>query len=223
MKNVTMIRVRHAAAVAGVGSLLALTACSESPAEDETSAGSQEATQDESGAEGSDGDEGAVAEDSTAQEESADDEGEAGAAAGVVAPAEDFDPCSVVTADQVSGVVDFAVSEGTADDLMGSLTCTFAPSDGQAASVLLQWVPVASDLDEMIVAATGAYDNTSDPEDVTVAGTSRAVALTGETMGMTAAVVIAEVEGGFFQVVVLGEGSEADQAVALTELTVEHA
>ncbi|QOR71173.1 hypothetical protein IM660_02355 [Ruania alkalisoli] len=223
MKNVTTIRVRHAAVAAGMGLLLALTACSEPANEDAAATGSEESGAEAAADDGEDTatEESGEAEDEGAEDEGAEDSDEQEQPSGdVVAPAADFDPCTVVSAEQAGDAVGFAVGDGESDELMGSQTCTFTSSEGLAASVLVQWIPVEDDFDTTVASATSAYDDVSEPEDVVVAGTARTVALTGETMGMPAAVVLSQVEGGFFQVVVIGEDGQTDQAVALTELTV---
>ncbi|UFU03319.1 hypothetical protein LQF12_01520 [Ruania suaedae] len=216
MKAVTTIRVRQAAAAAAMGMLLTLTACSQSDVEgDAPAATGTEDVQEESPA----AEEVAEpAEEETTEEEAPEEE--PAAAGDVVVPAEDFDPCGAVTAEQVGEAAGFAVGEGSAEELMGSQTCTFASSEGLAASVLLQWIPVEGDLDATVESATSAYENVSEPEDVTVPGTARSVAVTGETMSMPAAVVISQVEGGFFQVMVIGEDGDVAQAAALTEVTI---
>src|SRR5699024_3025813 len=88
--------------------------------------GEEEPAEDDSAAEEEPAEDDSAAEEEPAEEEPAEDEGgEDAAAAGVVAPAEDFDPCTVVDAAAVSDAVGFEVEDGESEELMGGLNCTF--------------------------------------------------------------------------------------------------
>ena len=184
--------------------------------------GEEEPAEDDSAAE-----EEPVADDSAAEEEAAEDEaaeddgGADSAASGAVAPAEDFDPCTVIDAAAVSDAAGFDVEEGESDELMGGLNCTFIGADGNPSSVLVQWIPMETDLDTMIDSVEGTYENLSDIEEMDLEGASDARGFTAEVMSQPAAAVFAKVDGGMFQVMVMAaEGSpEVEVARALTELT----
>ena len=180
--------------------------------------GEEEPAEDDSAAE-----EEPVADDSAAEEEAAEDDGGAdSAASGAVAPAEDFDPCTVIDAAAVSDTVGFDVEDGESDELMGGMNCTFVGSDGNAASVLVQWIPVETDLDTMIESVESTYENMSDPEEIDVPGASDARGFTAEVMSQPAAVAFSKVDGGMFQVMVMSADGTVEAATALTELTLSN-
>lgn len=186
----------------------------EEPAEDD-SAAEEEPAEDDSAAE-EPVEDGA---DESAEDEGAEDEGGSDpAASGVVAPAEDFDPCTVVDVAAVSDSVGFDVEDGSSDELMGGLNCTFV-SAGNADSVLIQWIPIEADLDQMVESVESTYDNMSELEQLDVPGASEARGFTAEVMSQQAAAVFAAVDGGMFQVMVISEDGTIDAARALTELT----
>lgn len=184
----------------------------EAAAEDD-SAAEEEAVEDDSAAE-----EEPVEDDSAAE----DDGGSDSAASGAVAPAEDFDPCTVIDAAAVSDTVGFDVEDGESDELMGGMNCTFVGSDGNAASVLVQWIPVETDLDTMIESVESTYENMSDPEEIDVPGASDARGFTAEVMSQPAAVAFSKVDGGMFQVMVMSADGTVEAATALTELTLSN-
>ncbi|SEE87309.1 hypothetical protein [Ruania alba] len=223
MKTFTT-RTRHLATATGLGMLLALTACGGDAEETQEPDTTTEESSEESGADEGDGgaEEAAATDEDTTEDtsEETEDGGDEAADAGAVAPAEDFDPCAAVTADEVSGIVGFTVSEGSGEEMMGSQMCTFAATDGAAASVLIQWIPMGGDFDSNVEAATSSYSDASEPEEVTVAGATRAATVTGENMSLPTVVAFSQVDGGVFQVMIAGEGGQVDQVVALSELTI---
>lgn len=221
MKTSTVRGVRSAVAAGGVGLLMFVAGCGGSDAADDGNAAEAEADAngEEEPAEDAAAEE-EPAEDAAAEEEPAEDEGgEDAAASGVVAPAEDFDPCTVVDAAAVSDTVGFDVEDGESDELMGGLNCTFLGADGNVASVLVQWIPIETDLDSMVASVESTYENMSDLEELDLPGTSDARGFTAEVMSQPAAAVFAAVDGGIFQVMVMSEDGTVEQARALTETT----
>ncbi|WP_147915808.1 hypothetical protein [Ruania zhangjianzhongii] len=235
MKTSTVRGVRSAVAASGVALLMFVAGCGgsddagdgnrdeqsaeadangEEPAEDD-SAAEEEPAEDDAAA-----DEEPVEDDSAAEEEPAEDDGGSDAAAsGAVAPGDDFDPCTVVDAAGVSDAVGFEVEDGQSDELMGGMNCTFVGTGGDPTSVLVQWIPVETELDVMIESVGSTYDNMSDPEELDLPGAADARGFTAEVMSQEAAVVFSQVDGGVFQVMVMSPDGTVEGATALTELT----
>ena len=227
MKTSTVRGVRSAVAASGVALLMFVAGCggseeASSNADDQSA--EADANAEEAAAEDDSDAEAEPAEDDSAAEEPADeggsdDGGSDPAASGVVAPAEDFDPCTVVDAASVSDTVGFDVEDGSSDELMGGINCTFIGAEGNLGSVLVQWIPIENDLDAMVDSVAGTYENLSDVAELDLPGASDARAFTAEVMSQPAAVVFAGVDGGMFQVMVMSEDGTVEAAQALTELT----
>src|SRR5699024_11865935 len=115
------------------------------------------------------------------------------------------------------------VGEGQNEETMGMQVCAFT-SSGQENMALVQWAPMEAPLDTVVDQASSAFDNPSEPDEVSVDGASDAVGLTAELQGREGALVYAALDGGFTQVMVGGEeDADVDTAVALTELTLSKA
>ena len=222
MKTSTVRGLRGAVAASGVAMLMFVAGCGGSDDAGDTNA-------DESAEGAADGEAAAAEDDSAAEEEPVEDgadaeeepadDGADAAAGDVVSPGEDFDPCTVVDAAAVSDTVGFDVEDGASDELMGGMNCTFVGSGGEAASVLVQWIPIENDLDTMIDSVSSTYENMSDPEELSIPGAADARGFTAEVMSQAAAVVFAGVDGGMFQVMVMSADGTVESAQALTELT----
>lgn len=219
-------------AASGVAMLMFVAGCGGSEEASSNNGDEQSAEADANGEEAAAEDDSAAEEpaedDSAAEEEpveddsaAEDDGGSDSAASGAVAPAEDFDPCTVIDAAAVSDAAGFDVEEGESDELMGGLNCTFLGADGNPSSVLVQWIPVETDLDAMIASVEGTYQNISDIEEMDLEGASDARGFTAEVVSQPAAAVFAKVDGGLFQVMVMASEGDPDVEVAraLTELT----
>lgn len=187
---------------------------------EQSSEPSADESQDAGAEEDTSSDSGASQEDTSAAEEDSESES---SASGVAAPAEDFDPCSVLTPEDVSGVVGFEVGEPEPQEMAGGTICTFPPTGGNVQTAMVQWAPVEGPLSAMADAAKGMFDDASEPEKVTIDGASDGLAFSGEYMSVSAAAVYASVDGGVTQVIVAGDGASVDTAIALTELTLSKA
>lgn len=233
MKTSTVRGVRSAVAASGIALVMLVAGCGgsdeggdgnadEQSAEAEAEAdanGAEETAEDDAAA-----DEEPVEDDSAADEESAEDDSAAeddggSDSAGAVSPPEDFDPCTVVDAAAASEAVGFEVEDGQSDELMGGMNCTFVGTGGDPTSVLVQWIPVETDLDAMVESVESTYQNISDMEELDLEGASEARGFTAEVMSQEAAVVFSRVDGGVFQAMVMSPDGTVDAARALTELT----
>lgn len=130
-----------------------------------------------------------------------------------------FDPCDILTPEDVSSIVGFDVSEPETQDIAGGSVCTFPPAGSEMQTAMVQWMPDAGSLDLMVDAAQGMFDDASDPEEVSVEGASDGLAFDGEYMSVSASAVYASVDGGMTQVIVAGDDADVDSAIDLTELT----
>src|SRR5699024_1579797 len=159
--------------------------------------------------------------DADGAEDSADDdagESEGGAAAGVVAPGEEFDPCTAISADDINGVLGSDFDEGTSNDMSSIAMCVFGDMDsGQ--SVIVQWAPTPGSLDDALTAMDSLYGDLDEPEPVTVTGADEAAVITGTISEVDATVLIATADGGFLQVVSTAQDMSSDQAVQIAETT----
>lgn len=231
MKNSTLTGLRSAVAASGVALLMFVAGCggSDDAAGDEDQGTTQDAeasdtaaeegAEDEATEEDPAADEGAEDEGAGAEDEAGDDEGGSDAAAGDVAsPGEGFDPCDVITADDVNGVLGSSFEEGSSNELSALTMCTFMDTT-TGESVIVQWAPVPGTLDDALSAMASMYTDLGEPEPVTVAGASEAAVVSGEVSGFPASILVGTADGGFLQVVATGQDMSNDQAVQIAEIT----
>lgn len=230
MKTKLMTGLRSAAAASGVALLLLVSACGSDEGQGEQGSASEESaaeTTDDAAEETTDDTAAETTEDDAADEpaegaeETTDDdaaEDEDGAAAGVAAPGDGFDPCTVLTADDVNGILGSDLAEGTSSDMSSIAMCTFM-DQSSGSSVIVQWAPVPGSLDDALQAMSSMYADLGEPEPVTVAGTSEAAVITGEVSGFPATILVGTAEGGFLQVVATAQDMSSDQAVQIAETT----
>ncbi|MPV50740.1 hypothetical protein GCG21_12125 [Pseudactinotalea sp. HY160] len=228
--NAKLTGIRAATAAGGVALLMLVSACGgsgestgEGTAEQDAGAGAAEETGGTDGGSDAGGESGAGEEQDGAGD-GADADPSAGGA--VAAPAEGFSACDVLEADELGEVTGLDLGEGTADEIMGSTTCTFTAADGSGMA-MVQWaaVEIADDatFDATLEAAQSTYEGGSEAEQLDIPGASRAGGFTGDLMGYTAAGVLAQAEGGFLQVVVGGSDVTIDAAAEVAELTLARA
>lgn len=240
MKTKMMTGLRTTAAASGVALLMLVAACGDAEESRDDQQASQESADeqpaddtaaadeaaDEGSEEGADTGEDTAADegsedDADGAEDSADDdagESEGGAAAGVVAPGEEFDPCTAISADDINGVLGSDFDEGTSNDMSSIAMCVFGDMDsGQ--SVIVQWAPTPGSLDDALTAMDSLYGDLDEPEPVTVTGADEAAVITGTISEVDATVLIATADGGFLQVVSTAQDMSSDQAVQIAETT----
>jgi len=240
VKTKLMTGLRTTAAASGVALLMLVAACgdAEEPGDDQQASqeGAEEQPDDDAAvddaAENEDSDEGSETDEDTSTEEGSEDsadeaedstddgagDGEDGAAAGVAAPGDEFDPCTAISADDINGIMGSDFDEGASNDMSGIAMCTFGDmSSGQ--SVVVQWAPTPGTLDDALTAMDSLYDDLDDPEPVTVAGADEAAVITGTISEVDATVLIATADGGFLQVVSTAQDISSDQAVQIAETT----
>lgn len=222
--NAKLTGIRTAAAAGGVALLMALSACGGSDdqkddASVEQDAGSGGAEQTDDAVTNEENEAGAGESDAEGAEETTEPE-TGGGDGSVAAPAEDFDPCTVLTGDDISQTTGLELGDGKADEIMGSTTCTFAADDGSGMA-MVQWAAVEGDFEATLDAATGSYENVSDVEELDIPGATQASGFTGELMGFEAAGVLAQLDGGFMQVIVGGDGVTVDTATDVTAMAID--
>jgi len=240
VKTKMMTGLRTTAAASGVALLMLVAACGDAEESRDDQQASQESADeqpaddtaaadeaaDEGSEEGADTGEDTAADegsedDADGAEDSADDdagESEGGAAAGVVAPGEEFDPCTAISADDINGVLGSDFDEGTSNDMSSIAMCVFGDMDsGQ--SVIVQWAPTPGSLDDALTAMDSLYGDLDEPEPVTVTGADEAAVITGTISEVDATVLIATADGGFLQVVSTAQDMSSDQAVQIAETT----
>ena len=144
--------------------------------------------------------------------------GGAGQAAELVTPAADFDPCSVLSAADVSDAIGIDVPQGESHEVMGTYQCRFTDSEDSGVSV--QWVPFTGGFDGALTVLEDTFDVTGDMEPVDIAGAGDAVRVPIAFGPAIGEVVYARVQGGYFQVMTLTETGPTD-AVPVTTLTLE--
>lgn len=234
MKTSTGRGLRTAVAASGVAMLMFVAGCGGSDdagdGEADEQSASAEAEADANGEEAGAEDDSAAeepAEDDSAAEEPAEDGADEGAeddggsdpaASGVVAPGDDFDPCTTITAEDINGVLGSELEEGSAGDMGGVAMCTFSNME-TGESVIVQWAATPGSLDDALEAMSSMYTELGDPEQVTVAGTQEAAVVSGEIQGFPATILVGTADGGFIQVVTTAEDMSNDQAVQIAETT----
>lgn len=222
--------IRAVMAVGGVSLLLLVAACDDSggATQDENSGveadESGNATSSDEAADSPDAaDDDAEGVDQAQDEEEGDSDATDRADDDVAAPDEDFDPCDAVDAADVADVTGIDVAEGESEVIDGATGCALQdPADQRA--VLILWQPTDDDFDETVEEAQEDME-ASETEDVSIAGSTRAVGLTGEMDDWPAAASVAQVDGGFIAVIVAEDGGDPsiDQAVDLVGVTLEQA
>ncbi|SEE18788.1 DUF3558 family protein [Ruania alba] len=198
-------RARTAAAAAVAGLLLTASACADTPPMVQPTAEVPTVPTDETPSP-------EPSEESTSDPSDSPDSG----SADIIAPATDFDPCTVLTAEQVSTAVGYDVADGQSQEVTGTIKCDFLAPDGFA---FVQWAPFPDGMDGAIEVVGGVFDVTEEPAEVTVSGSNRAV-----QVGVTVAdqgsgrLIYVEVNGGYFQIGAMREGANEIDVIPLAEL-----
>lgn len=181
-------------------------------AEDDDKAGASgpEQSDDTDGAQDTDG-----ADDATEADQA---DGSAQTATDVVAPAEDFDPCAGLPAEQVAGLVGVEVQVRESTTTPFGTACGYDASDSSAAVDLL-WYSGDSSAEELLGANTADWSVDEKVRELTIPGAAAVLGIVGQHQEHDAqgALLVAEVDGGAVLASIAGDGATIEDVTALIE------